>query len=311
VSADLPVDAPGPGSGSRSLLATVFLSPSERRLRAGWRLLLQVILQILLTGCLGALLLLGSGSAIAAPLSAPVLAIGQISELLAITASIVIARRFLDRRSFVGLGLQLGGLAVRDFLAGMAITFLMMGWIFTIEVVLGWLQISQFAWQIERPNVVLGGIGLFLAICVIVGWNEELMSRGYHLQTLASGVNVSFGWIASSLVFGALHFANPHSSWTAVIGIVFAGLFLGYGYLRTGQLWLSMGLHTGWNFFEGVVFGFPVSGMPFYQLIRTQAGGPQLWTGGAFGPEAGIIVLPAIAFGAVLVYLYSRGRARA
>ena len=91
-------------------------------------------------------------------------------------------------------------------------------------------------------------------------------------------------------------------------GIFFAGLFLAYGYLRTGQLWLSIGLHIGWNFFEGVIFGFPVSGLDIYRLIRHQIQGPEIWTGGAFGPEAGLIVLPALAVGSVLIYFYTRDR---
>ena len=121
-----------------------------------------------------------------------------------------------------------------------------------------------------------------------------MLSRGYHLQTLASGINLFWGVLISSAIFGALHLANPNASWVAAVGIFFAGLFLALGYLRTGQLWLSIGLHIGWNFFEGVVFGFPVSGTASYPLLRIQVSGPPLWTGAAFGPEAGLIVLPAI-----------------
>jgi len=132
------------------------------------------------------------------------------------------------------------------------------------------------------------------------------MSRGYHMQTLGSGLTLTWGWILSSAVFGALHLANPHASFVAAAGILFAGLLLGYAYLRTGQLWLSMGLHTGWNFFEGVVFGFPVSGLPFYHLTRISVNGPVMWTGGEFGPEAGLIVLPAILLGFGLIYLMTR-----
>jgi len=85
-------------------------------------------------------------------------------------------------------------------------------------------------------------------------------------------------------------------------------VYLVYGYIRTKQLWLSIGLHIGWNFFEGVVFGFPVSGLDIYALTRIKVQGPEIWTGGAFGPEAGLIVLPSLLLGAGLIYLYTRGR---
>ena len=133
------------------------------------------------------------------------------------------------------------------------------------------------------------------------------MSRGYHLQTIASGFNLLWGLIISSAIFGALHLANPHATWISAAGILFAGLFLGYAYIRTKQLWLPIGLHIGWNFFEGVIFGFPVSGLDdIYHLIRIHVFGPEFWTGGAFGPEAGLILLPALALGFCLVYLFTR-----
>jgi hypothetical protein len=73
-------------------------------------------------------------------------------------------------------------------------------------------------------------------------------------------------------------------------------------------LWISIGLHIGWNFFEGPVFGFPVSGLETTALLIHSDTGPALITGGSFGPEAGFIVLPIMAIGAGLTYLYVQGR---
>jgi membrane protease YdiL (CAAX protease family) len=106
------------------------------------------------------------------------------------------------------------------------------------------------------------------------------------------------------------HSFNPNLSWQAFLGLFLSGLFLAYGYLRTRQLWLPIGLHLGWNFFEGNVFGFPVSGQYFYQLIRQTVSGPDIITGGAFGPEGGLILLPALLLGTVGIFWYTRNRNR-
>lgn len=302
--------AASPPRAPSSLVAAIFFSRTERRLRAGWRLVLQIVLQLVLTGCAAILLTSIWHGPIGSTLPGPLVALAELGEFIGVTASIFIARRVLDRRSFVSLGVRPGSQALRDIAAGMGITFVMMGSIFAFEMALGWLEVRQLGWKADSLETLVAGIGLFLGICTVVGWNEELMSRGYHLQTLANGLGLGAGWVLSSLVFGALHFANPHSSWAAVLGIVFAGLFLGYGLIRTGQLWLPIGLHIGWNFFEGVVFGFPVSGISFYRLVRTDVRGPFVWTGGEFGPEAGLILLPALVIGALLIWIYTRGRQR-
>ncbi|MFH1184245.1 MAG: type II CAAX endopeptidase family protein [Chloroflexota bacterium] len=299
----------GSVKGRRSFLAAVFVSPYEPRLRAGWRLILQVVLQFILLMLAGAAILIGvRGIFTGAPgsFTSAQLVVTQIAELAAVTLSIFVARRLLDHRSFASLGLQVGRRSTLDFASGIGITFLMMGLIFATEWMLGWLKLTGFAWQVQSADKVGLNVVVFLVVCLLVGWNEELMSRGYHLQTLASGLTLGWGWILSSTAFGVLHLANPHANWMAVAGIVLAGLFLGYAYVRTGRLWLSIGLHTGWNFFEGVVFGFPVSGIAFYHLARISVSGPELWTGGEFGPEAGLLLIPALALGFGLVSWYTR-----
>jgi len=278
---------------ARSIWVRIFVSPDEPRLRAGWRLAIQTVLMLILFICTTIPLVILSQ--FAGTSEDGLVLLTSVIELIAITLSIFLARRFLDRRSFGSLGLKLDRWTLFDLLAGIAITLLMMGGIFLAMHLLGWIRVGGFTWQAEPPGTVLGRGLLILFGFVLVGWNEELLSRGYHLQTLASGLNLYWGVVLSSLIFGILHMLNPSASWVSTLGIVLAGLFLACGYLGTRQLWLPIGLHIGWNFFEGPVFGFS---------------GPDLWTGGPFGPEAGLIVLPALALGVLLVYAYSRARRR-
>jgi membrane protease YdiL (CAAX protease family) len=93
-----------------------------------------------------------------------------------------------------------------------------------------------------------------------------------------------------------------------VIGIFLAGLFFAFAYLRTKNLWLAIGLHIGWNLFLNAIFGFVVSGVDTPGLIRQTVDGPAIWTGGGFGPEAGLVLLPALAIGVGLVAWFTRDR---
>ena len=285
----------------RSILAQIFLSPDEPRLRAGWRLLLHTLLMLVFGTIIGAI-----------ALALGILDLdsiwGQVLNFLIITSSVYVARRWLDKRSFESLGLKLDRHTLIDLLTGIGITFVQMGFIYVVMLSLGWLTFEGFAWEFDPVNVVVMGVLSFFVVFIFVGWNEELLSRGYHLQTIASGLNLFWGVVISSAVFGLLHLGNPNATWVSAAGIFFAGVYLAYGYIRTRQLWLPIGLHIGWNFFEGVVFGFPVSGLDIYALTRITVHGPELWTGGAFGPEAGLIVLPSLIVGALLIYLYTLKR---
>lgn len=152
---------------------------------------------------------------------------------------------------------------------------------------------------------------------VVVGITEEMLSRGYQLTNLAEGFNfqslgqrraVLLAWLLSSSLFGLLHVFNPNASVVSTVNLILAGLFLGLGYILTGSLAIPIGLHITWNFFQGNVFGFPVSGNDFSTatFIAINQGGPELWTGGAFGPEAGLIGVGAMGIGTLLILLWVR-----
>jgi hypothetical protein len=225
-----------------------------------------------------------------------------------ITVSVYLARTRLDRRPFSSLGLRLSPQATRDFLFGFGLPALLMGLIFLFEWAAGWLHVEAFAWQTQTPIVILQGVFIAIIVFLLNGWGEELLFRGYWLQNLAEGLNWFWAVIISSIVFALAHSFNPDVTWEAILGLVVAGVFFAFGYMRTSLLWLPIGIHFGWNFFEGTVFGFQVSGLNSFSLIQQTVSGPPMITGGAFGPEAGLIVLPALGLGAVLIYSYTRTR---
>ena len=292
-------------AGQPGGLRRIFLTRGENRLRSGFRLLGQLVLlgfMLSIFSCtLGlAILLFGQQS------ERSIFLLSQSAALPAVTLSVYLARRWLDRRSFVSLGLHLDRRALWDMLAGFGIAGVMMALIFLLEWAAGWLSFEGLAMQSGSPTKTVGSILAMLVIFLSVGWYEELLDRGYWLQNLEEGLNLFWAVLISSCFFALAHLGNPNISVASIAGLILAGVFLAFGYTRTRQLWLPIGLHTGWNFFEGTVFGFPVSGMAdFPRLLHPTVNGPALLTGGAFGPEAGLVVLPALGVGVLLVYLYT------
>jgi hypothetical protein len=175
---------------------------------------------------------------------------------------------------------------------------------------IGWTEITGLAWQKGDLVRVLLQVCSSVVLYAVVAVNEELVNRGYILQNLADGSSLWVATVVSSVLFGLLHAGNPHATWYSTLAIILAGLFLASGYLVTRSLWLPIGLHFSWNLFQGTIFGFAVSGTSGFHVIEHRVSGPQWLTGGAFGPEAGLTGIAAMAVGTVSVLLWSRCRRR-
>ena len=165
---------------------------------------------------------------------------------------------------------------VPDTLKGLGIGLLFFMVVVLVMSVFGLCEVGSFG--TDRPLAIVAAFFLFL----VVGTGEEIIFRGI--------------WTAlavSSLLFGLLHIFQPGATWWSSFAIaVEAGLFLGSAYKYSGTLWLPVGAHWAWNFVEGNVFGFAVSGTDAgASVFHTTVNGPDILTGGAFGPEASVIAL--------------------
>jgi membrane protease YdiL (CAAX protease family) len=294
----------------QSIVRRIFFSPDEPRLRSGWRVILHFLLlaiSLLVFSLPVALLMLNEQASAVLPGDAQVV-LAEALTVAAFALATWIARRWLDHRSLRSLGFQIDDHVLTDLLVGTAIPGLLMGGIYVFESAVGWLHFQAWAWQALSIAGVMRGLGVYFVVFILTAIGEEMISRGYQLQNLAEGVSLPWALFFSSVLFASLHAANPGADVTSFFGLLAAGYFLAYAWVRTGKLWLSIGLHLGWNFFEGVVFGFPVSGLGVFRLIDQHVTGPALVTGGDFGPEAGLVVLPALALGALLIRVYTSDR---
>jgi len=250
------------------------------------------------------------------------LIVGPLFTVL-LLASIWLAARWFDRRPFARFGGPDGGRWWVDFAFGLGVGAFLQAVLFTIESRAGWIEIESTHWAISPQLPFAFGIGFSVVKALCVGTAEEFLSRGYQLVNLTEGLTGRGGLdrkraglvaaLVTSAVFGLLHITNENSTWRSTTGLVANGMLLATGPLLTGKLAIPIGLHMGWNFMQGSVLGFPVSGdKESASWLAIRQGGPELWTGGDFGPEGGLLSVVVTLVGIVLVAgwvrLWRRGR---
>lgn len=203
--------------------------------------------------------------------------------------------RFLDHVRLRSLGLEgqgwLGKLAA-GWGVGTALQFLVLA----VLGAAGWLVVERADW---RPLSLTVSIFSWL----IISFNEELAFRGYILQRLAQAWGMPAAVVTSSALFTMVHSMNPNVQPLALLSLFVAGLLLATAYLVSRSLWLPIGLHIGWNLTEIHLLGFPGSGATEPALLRSIVHGPEVMTGGAFGPEGGVVGLAVTALGIVVLLL--------
>jgi hypothetical protein len=188
--------------------------------------------------------------------------------------------RWMERRAASELDLRTGA---PQWAVGAVIGAALMAAVYLILWLMGR---AAFA-----PGTGLDGIAAGLVAALLAGVMEELLLRAVFFRIVEEACGTSIALIASAALFGLLHGANPGATLFSSAAIALeAGLLLALAYALTRNLWLAIGIHTGWNFTEGNVFGAQVSGgAATHSLIHSTLTGPTLLTGGAFGPEASVV----------------------
>lgn len=190
-------------------------------------------------------------------------------------------KRKIDDESFLEIGLHTKKRA-KDIVYGITLGLITIGLGFLILIYLDEIRIDTIKF---KPIELLFSILLFLS----VAFGEEIIMRGYVLNNLMKSLNKYLALLISSIIFSVIHLANPNFSWLGFFGITLAGLLLGLSYIYTKNLWFPVALHFSWNFFQGTVFGFSVSGISTYSLIQQNRLSDNILNGGRFGFEGSIL----------------------
>lgn len=172
-----------------------------------------------------------------------------------------------------------------EWLVGFIISGVAMFGIFGIEWAFKVIRIEGVAWPGED-------FWPWIAFLFIAALLEEILSRSF----LTGGLFLFLKgnkWLViaiSAAFFGLAHAANPNATIISVFGNTLGGVMYAIAFLESRRIWLCWGLHFAWNFFQGSLLGFPVSGMTEGgSIIQQVATGPEIITGGAYGPEAGLV----------------------
>jgi CAAX protease family protein len=286
-------------------MKALFVNPNTRSLRAGWRIMAFAVVFAAITS--------GTMLAIRSALGGLRKGSNLQFAILAVTAtlSVMIARRYFDKRPFRSLGLTWDRYAFLDLLAGITNSAALMGGMFVLLLSTKLIDFNGYTWWRE-PGALQAGRGAMawselagvLFQLAIVAWWEELVFRGYVFQNLVTGTNVIWATVITSVFFGLGHALNPNASVLSTLLIVAITPQLIYAYVKTGQLWLPVGLHLGWNFFQASVFGFAASGQALPSLLSQTPVGPEWLSGGAFGAEGSILILPLTGLSLLAIHFW-------
>ena len=200
---------------------------------------------------------------------------------LLILAFTWLMRKFIDKRSFISLGFDWKGYsneAGLGFFGALAI----LGTGSLILIASGYISFVSASLNITA-------LFIEIAIMVVVAFIEELLFRGYLLNNLLQSVNKWVALAITSILFALFHEANPDVTVFAIINIVLAGLLLGLNYIFTKNLWFGICFHFAWNYFQGPVLGYDVSGLKLSSIVQQTVSGPDVWTGGPFGFEGSLL----------------------
>lgn len=223
------------------------------------------------------------------------------SMLLAVLTAAVIMLR-LEQRPFSDLGLSVKGHAKGlwyGFL--MAVLLYLVG--FGLSLVMGEVEVTGFQF---KPLGLLGALLFFLLVALF----EEILMRGYILgHLLHTRLNKFLSLFISAALFAFLHIFNPEIGFLPMINLVLAGMLLGASYLYTRNLCFPISLHLFWNWIQGPILGYQVSGNNFMStMLKLHIPEENVLNGGAFGFEGSLICTVLIIVFTVLIVWWGEKR---
>ncbi len=197
-----------------------------------------------------------------------------------------LAAIFLLSTTFFPRSLRLGGLLAVDRWLPFGRSAGLAGILMTVGFILLWavgeIKDVYELWSWSK-------FGFLLVLFIFQSGAEELLSRSFLQVCIEERYGSWTAIIVSSLVFFLLHYGNPNVTTLGLVNLFLAGVLFGVILVAFRNFWYLLGFHAGWNFFQGTVYDFNVSGIDFYSMLRFDIVDENIWSGGSFGIEGSIL----------------------
>jgi membrane protease YdiL (CAAX protease family) len=223
--------------------------------------------------------------------------------MLTVTA---LARRFLDRRPWRGIGMTRIDRGLPRLILGWAAGCALIAVLFAVEYAFGWIRIEGYGfaeggWATARDR--LAGAAL---VSLAVGITEETAFRGYIFQNLGEEFPLGLAVPAAGCIFALLH---GDAGWGYFLGVILIGAFFSIARVGSGSLWFVIGFHGAWNWMQSKVCGLGMSGRPdAFSLLRIRESGPELFLGRGSAIEGGLTAIGLITTALICAWFYARRR---
>jgi len=224
-------------------------------------------------------------------------------QLVSVLLAAWLIIHYWDELSFVndmGFGLRGRG---KDVFYGLCVAAAIYAVGYVVSLAAGWIKIDGFHFDFSYLFVQF----LFY---ILVAMMEESAMRGFVLgHMLDVGMNKFLALLISSFLFACLHLGNPGITSFAILNLTLAGVLLGVTYIYTRNLWFPISLHLFWNFIQGPILGYEVSGTGGKNtLLKLGISDNTLMNGGDFGFEGSLpcTILMIVATGLIIYWFETK-----
>ena len=208
--------------------------------------------------------------------------LGNISYILAC----IIIWKVFEKQKLSKMGLTSIKKGYKEFIIGLILGAITMSIVAIVIMAIGDIHMIN---PINKPQISMSLLYGLISF-IFVGFGEEILSRGYIMSVLKQTRNKWIVLVGPALIFAALHLGNPGIDILSFINLFLVGVLFAYMFMKSKNIWMPIGYHITWNYFQGYIWGFEVSGLNVNGLYKIKNISNNIINGGEFGPEGGIIV---------------------